>query len=351
LALQHHHLGGDRSGLAQDFQRREDFAAQREFAALLVIRAAQQVGAEADLDTRVSHEFHAADGLLPGVFGLFLALGSKPQLRAEFYERRDDDHGRHDVGPLVGDKARGFGIDQGAVLDATHAELHAAADRAGGMAVGSDIGAPLDALVDDGADLVFTILVHPDRIGGRRHTARAHDLDAVRALAQLFARGLDALVHTVGHDGHRVENRARTGADRLIPRRFLDWPEIAVAARHRQDLARVEEARTDEQPVSGCFVQPVIAAANIAYRGESALQRVREHAQRMRGAIGLAHCLYPLDDYVACKGMDVRINHSWHECAALGIDDLRIGRADGPGRQVLNAAVRHQQAHTFRAFG
>src|SRR5262249_29368561 len=119
-----------------------------------------------------------------------------------------DDHRRHDVRTARSDELRGVVVDQRAVLDRAYAEFGAALNRARRMAVGGHVGPPLGAFVDDRADLVLAILVHPDRIGWRRHTAGAIDLDAVRPLPQLVARCVDARVDAVGHAATPVNDTA-----------------------------------------------------------------------------------------------------------------------------------------------
>src|SRR3546814_11573463 len=67
---------------------------------------------------------------------------------------------------------RGRFVDQGAMLDAAHAQLGAAAYRFGGMAMGGDVNAMPAAFLDDRADLGIRVLAAIERIGGRDHTAR-----------------------------------------------------------------------------------------------------------------------------------------------------------------------------------
>src|SRR3546814_9139022 len=71
------------------------------------------------------------------------------------------------------------------------------ADRVGRVAMRSDVGSTLGAFADDGADLILTILVHPDRVGGRGDAARSHDLDTMRPSAELLACCLETLIDTV----------------------------------------------------------------------------------------------------------------------------------------------------------
>ena len=57
-----------------------------------------------------------------------------------------------------------------AVLDAPDPELDAPPDSACRVAMCRHVRPTLSALADDGPDLVLAELVHPDRIGGARHT-------------------------------------------------------------------------------------------------------------------------------------------------------------------------------------
>src|SRR3546814_13170420 len=82
--------------------------------------------------------------------------------------------------------------------------------------MGSDVGATLGACADDGADLILTILVHPDRVGGRGDAARSHDLDTMRPSAELLACCLETFIDTVRDHGDGVEVAARAVAV-LVP--------------------------------------------------------------------------------------------------------------------------------------
>src|SRR5437868_3428489 len=82
LALLQHQLGVDGGGLPQELERREDFAANGELAALLHVGRAEQVGAEADLDAGAAHLVQARQRLLVRVLGLLQAHGRKAELLA-----------------------------------------------------------------------------------------------------------------------------------------------------------------------------------------------------------------------------------------------------------------------------
>src|SRR5208282_6165068 len=108
------------------------------------------------------------------------------------------------------------------------------------MAMRGDIGPSLGAFVDDRADLVLAVLVHPDRIGWRGDAARAHDLDAVRTLPQLVAGCRYAGVNAVGHAASPVDDAA--GTQLVVMRFLLEGTKVAVSPGHREHLAGVEEA-------------------------------------------------------------------------------------------------------------
>src|SRR3546814_1555547 len=84
---------------------------------------------------------------------------------------RDGRHGRHHVGTLRGDDIRGRFVDQGAMLDAAHAQLGAAAYRFGGMAMGGDVNAMPAAFLDDRADLGIRVLARSEE-----HTSELQSL-------------------------------------------------------------------------------------------------------------------------------------------------------------------------------
>src|SRR3546814_9586987 len=120
------------------------------------------------------------------------------------------------------------------------------ADRVGRVAMRSDVGSTLGAFADDGADLILTILVHPDRVGGRGDAARSHDLDTMRPSAELLACCLETFIDTVRDHGDGVEVAARAVA--VIVPALAHLAPIDVAACHRQDFARIEEPRRPKQP-------------------------------------------------------------------------------------------------------
>src|SRR3546814_2017952 len=103
-----------------------------------------------------------------------LARRRKAELAAQFDQREEDGQRRHDIGLPLRDEGSGFRIDQRAMLDAADTELDRTADRVGRVAMRSDVGSTLGAFADDGADLILTILVHPDR--SEEHTTELQSL-------------------------------------------------------------------------------------------------------------------------------------------------------------------------------
>ncbi len=215
--------------------------------------------------------------------------------------------------------------------------------------MGRGVGPALGALRDDGADLVLAILVHPYRIGRRGDTARAHDLDAVRALAKLLPGRPDALVNAVGYLAEAVEDPAR--AHRVVARLLVDGPHVAVAAGHRQDLARIQESRSAHQAVGDGLGERVVAPADVAHGGETAVERVAEHAHRVRGAIRRPHGLDFEHVHIARVRVHVRVDEPRHERAAADVEDRRVAGGDRLVRDLADHAALDQDAHALGALG
>src|SRR3546814_19189437 len=111
-------LGSDGCRLSQNLDWRKYLAADRELAALLNIGLAEEIGAEADLHARGPHMVQAFERGLVRHCDFLLALRRKAELAAQFDQREDDGHRRHDIGLPLRDEGSGFRIDQRAMLDA-----------------------------------------------------------------------------------------------------------------------------------------------------------------------------------------------------------------------------------------
>ena len=116
----------------------------------------------------------------------------------------------------------------------------------GRMAVGHDIGAVALGLLDRGADLGVAELHAVERVGGAGDAAGAHDLDLVRALAQLLAH---RLAHLVGAVDHVAEPRPAALAQLAGAGEVARPAQVAVAAGLGQALAGVQQARAGGQAV------------------------------------------------------------------------------------------------------
>src|SRR3546814_8182161 len=108
--------------LSQNLDWRKYLAADRELAALLNIGLAEEIGAEADLHARGPHMVQAFERGLVRHCDFLLALRRKAELAAQFDQREDDGHRRHDIGLPLRDEGSGFRIDQRAMLDARSEE-------------------------------------------------------------------------------------------------------------------------------------------------------------------------------------------------------------------------------------
>src|SRR3546814_5759519 len=101
--------------LSQNLDWRKYLAADRELAALLNIGLAEEIGAEADLHARGPHMVQAFERGLVRHCDFLLALRRKAELAAQFDQREDDGHRRHDIGLPLRDEGSGFRIDQRAI--------------------------------------------------------------------------------------------------------------------------------------------------------------------------------------------------------------------------------------------
>jgi len=237
------------------------------------------------------------------------------------------------------------------MLDAADAELDAAADRARRMAVRGGIAAPFDAFAHDRAHFVFAILVHPDRVGGGGDAARSHDLDRMRAAPELFAHGGQAGIDPVGDDGQAVRLAALAETVAMAMPLDAHQSHVAVPAGHRHDAPGIEEARCADQPFLDRAPQRPVATADVAHRREAAVERVAEHAYRMRGAVRGAHRVDTLEIHVGGIGVDVQVDQPRHQRPSAEVDAPRFGSGDRLVRHLLDCAFLDCDRHTVRAIG
>src|SRR3546814_1150907 len=108
----------------------------------------------------------------------------------------------------------------------------------------------------------------------------------MRPSAELLACCLETFIDTVRDHVDGVEVAARAVA--VIVPALAHLAQIAVAACHRQDFARIEEPRRPKQPVLDCAPQAPVATADISYCREATIERVAEHSRGMRRAVWIA---------------------------------------------------------------
>ncbi len=164
----------------------------------------QQVGSKSHFDARPLHRFQPAIGEIDETCELVEAHLSDAHAFAVVSDRAHDGEGGHDVGPQLLDLCCRALRDEGAVLDGANSESRRAQDGLVGVAVGRHVGSLALALVDDRSHLGVGILASVDRVGRAHDASRAHDLDVMSALAELFAYRFQARVDAVGDDRELV---------------------------------------------------------------------------------------------------------------------------------------------------
>src|SRR5690242_15739989 len=93
---------------------------------------------------------------------------------------------------------------------------------------------------------------------------------------------------------------------------FVPQPQVAMSAGHRDDLAGVQEARRANQPVFDCTRQLVVAAADVAYGGEAALERMTQNPDGVRGPVRLAAIVHRAELDVRAVRVEMRVDETRH---------------------------------------
>ena len=117
-------------------------------------------------------------------------------------------HGRHEPGAALGHERRGPGVDHVAMLDRAGADLDAAPHRDGLIGVRHKVGVGRLRFLHHRPQLVEREMGLLDGNTGN-HAARGHDLDVIRALAQLLTDRAAHVVDSIDHLGDGA--RAATG--------------------------------------------------------------------------------------------------------------------------------------------
>ena len=171
-------------------------------------------------------------------------------------------------------------VDEVGVLDAADPGRDGAGDRAAGVGVCGDVAVRRLGLLDHRLDLGERVLGGVDPVRGRGDAAARHDLDVVRALAQLVPRG-------GAYRGDPVGDAADARARRVV---LVGDPtaraRVAVATGLGERLAAEEHLRAGHQPFPLGVVDPVVRAADVTHGREAAAQHPVEDAGRPEGHIG-----------------------------------------------------------------
>ena len=187
-------------------------------------------------------------------------------------------------------------------------------------------------LLDRRPHLAFRELQAVERVVGRSHAARHHDLHVVGALAHLLARRLAHLVGTIGD--RRLEGQAAAAGAAAVDIRAA--PAVGVAARGPDRLAGDEQARADEMTLLDARLDAPITSARVAHRGEAAVEHGAQPCCRARREQGQRHRLHEADVDLAVDDVHVAVDQPRHQRAPAAIDDV-LGLA--PDRLV--AALAH----------
>ena len=245
----------------------------------------------------------------------------------------DQEHAllRHQLGRLV--------VDEIAVLDGAHAVLGGAHDGFRRIGVGADVAAESMRLLHRRLHLGYRELQAVERVVGRGHAARHHDLDVVGALPHLLARGLAHLIGTVGR--RRLELQAVAADARSAHVRSP--AAVGVAASRPDRLAGDEHARPDEMPRLDGRLDAPVASARIAHRREAAIDHGPQPRARACGQQRQRHRLQEADVDLAVHHVHVRVDQARHHRAPAAIDDRGVVALDRLVRQLLHLFAFDEQ--------
>jgi hypothetical protein len=231
-------------------------------------------------------------------------------------------------------RARRARIEQVAMLDRAHPRPDRALDRARRIGVRHHVFAGVLGFLADRAHLLDRVLRALDRVVGAHHAAARHDLEVVRAVPQLLARGAAHLRHAVANRAKEPE--ACAGAEHRFR---AARPRIRVPAGLRERPAGNEKPRPGEEPALDRFLQAEVGARGVAHRGEAAQQHAFQNilGQRRdeRGRLGRE-----ADDVMRGRShMHMAVDQPGKQGLALEVEAPEIRRFD-----VLEGDVRNPLA-------
>lgn len=307
---------------AQDRRGRLNLPAIEKFAGLHVENIAGQVGAKPELGIGLPCGFEALQREMRDLLRLRRGGRRQTERIAALDERHHDREGRHREAAGVAERTGCFRGDQRRVFDRPHAELRCTHHRLGGMGVSGDITAPPRRFLDRRPHLIVGELLHPDRVGGRKHAAGQHDLDAMRPHAQFLARRAAYLVGAIDHMRDHMHSATSAWFDILV-----SGAQITMTTRHRERPAGIEQPRPRNEIVVDGPRQSVIAPTDIAQAGKSAIERMSQHPRRMRR--GVSERMIEKLGHVGAgqPGMDMDVDQPRQQRATPHVDHLGVGEA------------------------
>lgn len=343
-------FGAHHCGAGNHVGQRQHLRAQAEFVALQAVGFAQQVGAEAHLHTCRLEYFERAQPGAAHVLHLGHARGWQAERCALVGQRVIGDHCGHHVGAQLRHQRRCRRVDQVAVLDGAHAAAHGARDRGRGVGMGQHIGVARGGLGDDGADLVLAVAQGIDRVGGRGHAARGHDLDLVGPHLQFFAGGLAHRVHAIDHPADHANARA-VGADHVGCDVVGASAAVGMAAGLAQRTARDEQPRPLGQARLNRLLERMAGTARVAHGGEAAAQHATQDRQAAQRRQHIRHVNLLLQVELECDHMHVQVDQARHHRLAARVDDPRIAGCNGLVGHLADGVAFDQDVVLVQQFG
>ena len=329
------HARGHGGGGLDHLDRLHDLAADQELAALLVLERAEQIAAVGHGHPGPLADLQRAVAVLEHEVVLGEHLRRHPELRGALLH--------HVVGDEVGDQERALVrheprrglVDEVAVLDRAHPGVHRARDGVRRVGVRAHVAAEGLRLLDGGPRLGRGVLEAVERVEGRGHAARHHDLDLVGALSHLLARGPADLVGPVGQlerEGHGVAAAARRVAVGAPAR-------VAVAARRADGAAGDEEPRPGQEALLHRRLDPPVRAAGVADGREAAVDHAAHEHGGARGHQREGHVLEVPDVHLAQVHVHVAVDEPGHQRAPTAVDHRRPRHGERPARDLADGVV------------
>lgn len=203
------------------------------------------------------------------------------------------------------------------MLDAPGPVLDAVPDRFSRVGVRGHVGARVGGTLGHGADLGPRKLEVVDLVRGAGHAAAAHDLDEIRARADLLPDRLHALRDPVA-------DATQTGRHAAAAEIMVVWaPVVGVPPRLREGVAGEEEPGAREESVVDGLLEGEEGPAAVTDGGEAAVQHLGADVglAEDRDVVRVPKRLGEVAEPGYGHEVDVRIDQARAEIMALAVDD------------------------------